>query len=69
MSEDRVTVTVEDHIARVSLSRPDKRNALDFGMFKGLVEAADSLSGDREYFVYWSSREVDCSGWNSHHDV
>ena len=45
MSEERISVIVEDHVGRVSLCRPQKRNALDFAMFKGLADAADSLSG------------------------
>jgi enoyl-CoA hydratase/carnithine racemase len=45
MSEERVRIVLEDHVARVSLDRPDKRNALDFAMFRGLADAADSLSG------------------------
>lgn len=48
MSEDRVRVVVEDHVARVSLSRPEKRNALDFAMFQGIADAAESLSGEAD---------------------
>ena len=45
MSEERVRVVVEDHVGRVCLNRPEKRNALDFAMFRDLAGAADSLSG------------------------
>ena len=30
---DRVLVTVQDHVAQVRLNRADKRNALDLAMF------------------------------------
>lgn len=39
--QDRVTVTVTDGIADVRLNRPDKRNALDTAMFRGIVEAGE----------------------------
>jgi enoyl-CoA hydratase/carnithine racemase len=45
MSE-RVSIAVDDHVAVVTLNRPDKHNALDGAMFKGIVEAADALAGD-----------------------
>lgn len=48
MSQERVRVEIEDHVARVSLSRPDKRNALDFEMFEGIADAAESLSGEAD---------------------
>lgn len=47
MSEDRVRVTVEDHVATVTMLRADKHNALDQGMFEGLVAAARRLTGER----------------------
>jgi enoyl-CoA hydratase/carnithine racemase len=43
---DRVTVSIADGIADVRLNRPDKMNALDGGMFKGLVDAGESLKGN-----------------------
>jgi enoyl-CoA hydratase/carnithine racemase len=43
MSE-RVTVDIEDRIARVTLNRPDKRNALDIRMFEGIVAAAEKVA-------------------------
>lgn len=39
--QDRVTIDVTDGIADVRLNRPDKRNALDNAMFKGIVEAGE----------------------------
>lgn len=43
---DRVLLDIEDHIAHVRLNRPDKKNALDSGMFDGLLEAARQLESD-----------------------
>lgn len=40
VSTDRVRVEVSDHIARVTLTRPEKHNALDFAMFDALIDAA-----------------------------
>lgn len=48
--QDRVTISVTNGIADVRLNRPDKRNALDNAMFKGIVEAGEwvkSASGVR----------------------
>jgi enoyl-CoA hydratase/carnithine racemase len=45
MSSERVRIEVADHIATVTLTRPDKHNALDIPMFNGIVEAASELSG------------------------
>lgn len=36
---DRVSVTIEDHVAHVLLDRADKMNALDDAMFEGIVAA------------------------------
>lgn len=45
MSEDRVTVTITDHVAEVTLNRPDKLNAFDQGMFDAVSEAGERLAG------------------------
>ncbi len=37
---DRVTLSFEQHVARVALSRPEKYNALDLDMMHALVESA-----------------------------
>ena len=44
MSEQRVSVTVADHVATVTLSRPEKHNALDGAMFTGIVDAAAEVA-------------------------
>lgn len=41
---DRVDIRIDDHIAEVALSRPQKMNALDMDMFHALDEAARSLN-------------------------
>ena len=40
---DRVSVTIEDHVAHVLLDRADKMNALDDAMFEGIVAAGIHL--------------------------
>jgi enoyl-CoA hydratase/carnithine racemase len=42
--EERVQVAVRDHIATVTLSRPDKHNALDQAMFEAIVLAAEEVA-------------------------
>ncbi len=46
MSTDRVRVETTDHVATVTLMRADKHNALDAGMFEGLLAAADRLRAE-----------------------
>ena len=40
----RVTIDVADHVAVVTLNRPEKHNALDGAMFEGIVEAAGQVA-------------------------
>lgn len=42
---DRVSITVENHVADVRLIRADKLNALDPAMFEGIIAAGEELSG------------------------
>lgn len=44
---DRVRVEVAGGVADVRLDRPDKHNALDAGMFLGIVDAAGTLAHDQ----------------------
>ncbi len=44
--EQRVTVAVADHVAVVTLTRPDKHNALDVAMFEQINAAADRVSAE-----------------------
>src|SRR3954449_1873702 len=43
MSE-RVRIEVADHVATVTLTRPDKHNALDGAMFEGILAAAEEVA-------------------------
>jgi len=44
MSENRVEVDVADHVAVVTLNRPDKHNALDIAMFDAILDATSQLA-------------------------
>jgi len=45
MSENRVRIEIADHVALVTLNRPDKHNALDLPMFDGILDATSQLAG------------------------
>lgn len=51
MINDRVELSVENHIAHVQLSREDKMNALDEPLLKGLLEAAATIKNDNSVRV------------------
>jgi enoyl-CoA hydratase/carnithine racemase len=40
---ERVRIEIADHVAVVTLTRPDKHNALDVAMFDGILSAAERL--------------------------
>jgi enoyl-CoA hydratase/carnithine racemase len=42
-TEDRVAIEISDHVAVVTLTRPDKHNALDIAMFDAIIAAAERL--------------------------
>lgn len=44
---DRVSITVENHIADVRLTRADKMNALDPAMFQGIIAAGKELAATK----------------------
>jgi enoyl-CoA hydratase/carnithine racemase len=46
-TEQRVRVDVAGHVAVVSLSRPEKHNALDLPMFDGITAAIERLQAER----------------------
>jgi len=46
MSEERVRIDVRDHVATVTLARPDKHNALDRPMFEAIIAAAERLASE-----------------------
>ena len=43
---DRVTISIEDGIAEVTLNRPDKLNAFDTAMFAAVSAAGERLQGE-----------------------
>lgn len=45
MSE-RVSLAINDHVAIVTLNRPEKKNAADAGMFEALTRAGESIRAD-----------------------
>src|SRR3954464_14911272 len=64
MSEQRVRIDVNDHVAEVALTRPDKHNALDGAMFEGILAAADEVAatpGVRAVVLYGEGPSF-CSG-------
>ena len=64
MSEQRVRIEVADHVATVTLSRPDKHNALDGAMFQGIAAAIDevgSTAGVRAVVLCGEGKSC-CSG-------
>jgi len=44
MSEERVQIKVQDHVAEVAMVRSDKHNALDGDMFEAIAAAAERLA-------------------------
>jgi enoyl-CoA hydratase/carnithine racemase len=56
----RVSVEISDGVARVRLDRPEKKNALDAGMFEGLLSAARRLREDVSVRAVVLSGEGDC---------
>jgi enoyl-CoA hydratase/carnithine racemase len=45
-TEERVRIEIADHVAVVTLTRPDKHNALDLPMFEGIIGAAERLASE-----------------------
>jgi enoyl-CoA hydratase/carnithine racemase len=44
---DRVSLEINDHVARVTLDRADKRNAVDMAMFDALLEVSAEIRDTR----------------------
>lgn len=61
---ERTTVTFDHGVARVALNRPDKRNALDMGMFKSIVATQKQLRKNRDLrvVILTGNGEDFCSG-------
>ena len=60
----RVAVTIGDHIARVTLNRPDKHNAVDLQMFAELADTGQQLARDKSVraVVLHGAGENFCAG-------
>jgi enoyl-CoA hydratase/carnithine racemase len=43
-TRQRVSIDVEDHVAVVTLTRPEKHNALDVAMFEAITDAAERVA-------------------------
>ncbi len=46
LMNNRITISIKDHVADVRFNRPEKMNALDMDMFDAIVEAAEKLTKD-----------------------
>jgi enoyl-CoA hydratase/carnithine racemase len=44
--QERVAIEIADHVATVTLTRPEKHNALDVAMFEAIAAAAERLAGE-----------------------
>lgn len=60
----RVSIDIQDHIARVTLTRADKRNAVDPDMAEAIVEAGQGLIGNQDIraVVLSGDGEAFCAG-------
>ena len=61
---ERVTVDLNERIARVTLNRPEKHNAVDRAMFDALIETGTALAADRSIraIVLHGAGENFCAG-------
>lgn len=64
MKNKRVTVKITDHVAHVTLNRPDKRNALDQPMLEAIVASCAQLHDARDVraVVLSGAGEAFCAG-------
>jgi enoyl-CoA hydratase len=46
MTSGTVRIDIENHVAILTVSRPEKRNALDLDMLKALIDAADEVEAN-----------------------
>ena len=51
MNESRVTLSINNHIATVSLNRPEKYNGLDLETLQALVRTAKVVKKNRDVRV------------------
>ena len=45
-TRERVAIEISDHVATVTLTRPEKHNALDVAMFEAVSAAAERVAGE-----------------------
>src|SRR6476660_6947356 len=45
-ARERVAIEISDHVASVTLTRPEKHNALDVAMFEAISAAAERVAGE-----------------------
>jgi enoyl-CoA hydratase/carnithine racemase len=57
---ERVELEISDGVAHVRMNRPEKKNALDAGMFEGLIGTARQLMDDRSVRSVVLSGAGDC---------
>ena len=62
---DRVSINISAHIARVTLTRADKMNALDTAMFEAICEAIDALKAESDVraVVVSGKGRAFCEAW------
>jgi enoyl-CoA hydratase/carnithine racemase len=60
LGDGRIRVQLDRGVAHVLLNRPEKKNALDSGMFEGLREAATRIAEDRRVRAVVLSGAGDC---------
>jgi enoyl-CoA hydratase/carnithine racemase len=60
LGDGRVLLELDQGLAHVRLNRPDKKNALDSGMFEGLLQAARRVRDDRALRAAVLSGAGDC---------
>src|SRR5688572_25159553 len=65
-ASERVVVSVEGTVARVTLNRAEKRNGLDLAMFEGVVAAGERVRDERgvRAVVLHGDGKAFCAGLN-----
>lgn len=66
MNLETVIYEVKDNIARITMNRPDKRNALDHALWDDLIAAFDQADNDPEVrvVILCGAGAAFCSGWD-----
>jgi len=66
MNLETVIYDVKEHIARITMNRPDKRNALNHALWDDLIAAFDQADNDPEVrvVILCGAGAAFCSGWD-----